>query len=601
MGYNDSGVHNEIFKRRYKVKDWGTYTLKKGEEMFNSQKKKILATIIFLTSLCTITFVIISYFAVQRAVISQMEYDGTTLVGTVSREIKRYKLVEKAEIIAIIKDVKKEGKGNISYVSLVDTNMKMIVSSDDAETAIVKKEESTGAVQKPSAGSDTVSSSTTQGDVNSVVKEEKTAGFIFKAPDGQKVYNVSAPFYEDSKLVGTINIGISLKNMYSVILKSIIFTLLVSLGMQLIALVLGLIISKNISLPLTKIVDKLEDFSKGDLTVIFESKSKDEIKKLTEGLNSSLYILKNTISHIKDTVSGLNKISYCLTASGQEAAASSEEVSEAIDGVFKGMGEQTTNISEIAVVIDRFGQRLDDIQNKVRLLSESGVEIKQSADNGAVNLKDLVKSIHDVKDSFEHTEEGIKYLNINVGKIGEITSVINNVAEQTNLLALNAAIEAARAGEAGRGFAVVAEEIRKLSKQVLESSMNINELIQLVGNGTEEVSELTTVLSGKLGNQMRIIEGTVESFKTIQNEVNRTMPQINDAYKELNSSVEEKELIKSRAEKLATVSKEVSASTEEISSAVTKQSEAVTQLSATAQELNAMAEGLNEEIEKFKV
>lgn len=265
------------------------------------------------------------------------------------------------------------------------------------------------------------------------------------------------------------------------------------------------------------------------------------------------------------------------------------------------MEEQTLNISEIAVVIDRFGQRLDDIQDKVKLLSESGQEIKQSADNGAVNLEELVKSIHDVKSSFGQTEEGIKYLNINVGKISEITNVINNVAEQTNLLALNAAIEAARAGEAGRGFAVVAEEIRKLSKQVLESSMNINELVELVGNGTEEVSELTIVLSGKLGNQMRIIDGTVDSFKSIQNEVNRTMPQINDTYIDLKNSVEEKEIIKSRAEKLAAGSKEVSDSTEEISCAVIKQSEVVTQLSATAQELNAMAEGLNKEVEKFKV
>lgn len=569
--------------------------------MLNSQKKKLLATIIFLTSLCTIAFVVISYFNLQRAVISQMENDGTTLVGTVSREIKRYRLVQADEIVAIIKDVKKEGKGNIAYVSIVDTNMKMIVSSDDVSAGPVKKDVNVVVEQKPSQTSDTVSSATTQGDVTSVVKEEKTAGFIFKAPDGQKVYNVSAPFYEDAKLIGTINIGISLKNMYSVILNSVIFTLLVSLGIQLIALVLGLIISKNISMPLTKIVDKLEVFSKGDLTVIFDSKSKDEIKKLTDGLNSSLYTLKNTISHIKDTVSGLNKISYILTDSGQEAAASSEEVSQAIEGVFKGMEEQTTNISEISIVIDRFGQRLDDIQNKVRLLSESGVEIKQSADNGAIKLEELVESIHDVRNSFEHTEEGFRDLNINVGKIGEITNLINDVAEQTNLLALNAAIEAARAGEAGRGFAVVAEEIRKLSKQVLESSMSINQLIQLVGNGTEEVSGLTLVLSGKLGDQMRMIEGTVNSFKSIQYEVNSTMPQINEAYMDLNSSVEEKELIKSRAAKLALVSKEVTVSTEEISCAVTKQSDTVMQLSSTAQELNAMSEGLTHEIEKFKV
>jgi methyl-accepting chemotaxis protein len=569
--------------------------------MFNSQKRKILATVIFLTSLCTITFVIISYFTVKTAVIRQMKYDGTTLVGTVSREMKGFKLAETEEIISIITDVKKEGKGNISYVSIVDTNMKMIVSSDDVKSSTVKKEENTAGEEKSSEETDAVSSATGQGDVKSVVKEQKVSGFIFKSPDGQKVYNVSSPFYEDSKLVGTLNIGISLENMYSVIQKSIIQTLAVSLAIQLLAFVLGLIISKNISKPLTKIVDKLQDFSSGDLTVSFESKSRDEIKKLTESLNDCVYILKNTIAHIKDTVSGLNKISLDLSASGQEAAASSEEVSQAIDSVFKGVDEQTANINEIAVVIDRFGQRLDNIQDKVRILSESGLEIKESADNGAVKLEELVESIHDVTDSFKHTEEGITFLNINVGKIGEITNVINNVAEQTNLLALNAAIEAARAGEYGKGFAVVAEEIRKLSKQVLESSMNINGLIQLVGNGTAEVSELTVVLSGKLGNQMRIIEGTVDSFKNIQTEVNRTMPQMDEAYRALNSSVEEKEIIKSRAEELAAVSEGVSASTKEISASVTKQAEAVNQLSNTSQELNDMARGLNEEVEKFKV
>jgi len=557
--------------------------------MFNSQKKKILATIIFLTSLCTITFVIISYFAVQSAVTSQMKYDGTTLIGTVSSKIKGYSLTEKDKIAAIISEVKKEGNGNINYVSLVDTNMKMIVSSDDVVA--------TG----NNNSTDTVSAATKQGNVTTVVTEAKTEGFIFNAPDGTKVYNVSTPFYENSKIVGTLNIGISLANMYSVIRASIISTLAISLGIQVLALVIGIIISKSISMPLIRIVEKLEFFSRGDLTVSFESKNKDEIKKLTDGLNKSVYILKNTISRIKDTVSGLNNISSDLTASGQEAAASSQEVSQAINGVFKGMAEQTTNIGEIAVVIDRFGQRLDDIQVKVKSLSESTVEIKDSADNGAVKLHELVESIHDVQNSFGLTEKGIKYLGTNVGKISEITNVINNVAEQTNLLALNAAIEAARAGEAGKGFAVVAEEIRKLSKQVLESSMNINELIQLVDNGTSEVSELTIVLSGKLGNQMKIIEGTVDSFKSIQNEVNSTIPQMNEAYKALTSSVEEQGIIKSRAQELAVVSREVSTSTEEISSAATKQSENITKLSTTAQDLNAMAEGLNSEVEKFKV
>ena len=157
--------------------------------------------------------------------------------------------------------MKKEGNGNISYVSLVDTNMKMIVSSDETSSAIKKTEGNTEPSEKRSEETDAVSAATEQGDVSTVVKEEKTEGFIFKAPDGQKVYNVSAPFYENSKLVGTLNIGISLNNMYSVILKCILSSLAISLGIQLLALVIGIIISKNISMPLIKIVDKLEYFS----------------------------------------------------------------------------------------------------------------------------------------------------------------------------------------------------------------------------------------------------------------------------------------------------------------------------------------------------
>lgn len=561
--------------------------------MFNSQKKKIIATITFLTLLCTITFVAMSYFGVQRAVMTQMKNDGITLVGTISRELKGYQIKDTNKIREIFNDVKTEGKGNIVYVSLVDMSMNMLVSSDDSTNP--------GNTKKSNEAVDAVTSATEQGSVESVVKEEKITGFIFKRPDGEKVYNVSAPFYEASKLVGTINIGISLKSMYSIIVKGLLEALAVALIIQVVALILGVIISKTISNPLIKIVDKLDDFSKGDFTVKFDCKSKDEIGKVTESLNNSLYILKNTIAHIKNTVIGLNTVSYHLTSSGGEVAASSEEVAQATSSVFRGIEEQTANITEIADAIERFGCKIDDIQGKVKLLSESGKEIKQSADNGAVRLNELVKSIDVVKGSFVHTEDSIKNLNDNVSKIGEITNVINAVAEQTNLLALNAAIEAARAGDAGRGFAVVADEIRKLAEQVLTSSKSINKLIELVGASTTKVADLTTVLSDKLDNQVNLIGGTVESFTNIQKELNSTMPQIEEAYKALNNSVEEKEIIRNRIEELASVAEEVSVSAEEISAAAEKQSETIIQLSGTAQELNTMAEGLNREIEKFKV
>lgn len=566
--------------------------------MFNSLRKKILATIIILTFFCTVVFMAISYYEVKRAATEQMKNDGSTLIATVNREIKDYKLSDSSKIRDIFEKVASESKGNITYVSLADTKMNVIISSDKSTES--KNNAETSSSSTESGGTDASTSATKQDDISNVIKDEKTSGFIFQAA-GQKVYNVSTPFYEGSRLSGTVNIGISLQSMYKLITRGLMETLVISLLLQIVAIIFGLIISSNLTKPLNNIVGKLDGFSQGDFTVEFNSKGNDEIGKLTKGLNNSLSVLRNTIRGVKDSAEELNRISKKLKASGEIAADSSRETSKAVNDVFEGVNSQALNTSEIAKILETFGEALDSIQKRAEGDVASNSNIKANADKGAVHLDELVSSMEDINHSFKVTSHKIQILHENVDKINQITNVINSVAEQTNLLSLNAAIEAARAGESGKGFAVVADEVRKLAEQVLVSSKSINEFMEAVNSSTNDVSVTAEAIGLKMNSQVDLIEKTVSSFKTIQNEADSTRIHSEEVYEAVKNAVREKGDILTRVESVSGYSEEVAASAKEIAASADTQLSTVDQLSKLAKDLNGMSDRLTGRIEKFKV
>lgn len=100
-------------------------------------------------------------------------------------------------------------------------------------------------------------------------------------------------------------------------------------------------------------------------------------------------------------------------------------------------------------------------------------------------------------------------------KIGEISSVINDIAFQTNLLALNAAVEAARAGEHGRGFAVVAAEVRSLAQRSATATKEIKALIK---DAAEKMQDGTSLVS-KSGQALDEIVTSVKQVTGIMGEL----------------------------------------------------------------------------------
>ncbi|WP_409069982.1 methyl-accepting chemotaxis protein [Clostridium sp. FAM 1755] len=548
--------------------------------MLNSFKKKILGGFLLITILCVISLTTVSLLEARKIATIQMKNDGIAISSIVRRSLSKNKITDTKEISKILKGIKNDTKEDMVYLSVCDENFKVVAHNDDnmLNTDIDDKEK-----------------------FENVLKDGKTIGLIFKRITGDKVYNVSTPFYEDGKVVGIINVGISIESMNDLIKKGLIETLSISLLILIISFVIASLIARNISKPIESMVSKMDRVSKGDFTVEFHAKGKDEISKLMGSLNKTMESIRKLISNIKDEVTTIDGVSQNLSASSEENAASTTQVSNSVAEVAESSTNQAQQINEATEALMKFGKILDAVNNKVIDVANSSSNIKDSAHDGSIKIDKLVKSVEDIKEIFLSITDRISSLNGSVIKISEITDVINEIAEKTNLLALNAAIEAARAGESGKGFSVVAEEIRKLAEQVLYSSKNIHTLVESVTNNTCEVSNTTEKVSEKIQVQADSIEDTMSSFKNILGEVEKVTFQVEEVSKKLNMTMDEKGTILSNVETVSNLSQELSASTEEIASAMEQQASSTEEVSFSAEELTELADRLATLVQNLKI
>ena len=116
-----------------------------------------------------------------------------------------------------------------------------------------------------------------------------TTAIVSKTDKGEAVLNVSIPFEADFMEAGSLNVGISPQPLNEQINKTIINIVILSLGVLIVTILLGVVFARSLTKPIISVVDKLDSFSRGDFTVEFHSKTKDEIKRLTNAMNHSVY------------------------------------------------------------------------------------------------------------------------------------------------------------------------------------------------------------------------------------------------------------------------------------------------------------------------
>jgi methyl-accepting chemotaxis protein len=331
------------------------------------------------------------------------------------------------------------------------------------------------------------------------------------------------------------------------------------------AALLGIVITRMITGPVSRLVSGLGQIAIGDLTARVTVASRDEIGELSAAANGMAEALdakaklaqqigegdlrhEVKLSSEKDTlglalqkmVTNLRDVVANVRSAAENVSAGSEEMTATAQTLSTGASEQAASVEEVSASME-----------------ESSAAIQQNTENARQTEKISTKASEDAAQAGESVAKTVQAMK----DIAQKISIIEEIARQTDLLALNAAIEAARAGEHGKGFAVVASEVRKLAER---SQTAAGEISKLSGSSVE-IAEAAGQMLGKLVPDIRKTADLVKEITASSEEQNAGAGQINKAIQELDKVIQQNA---SASEEMASSSEELASQAEQLQSAI---------------------------------
>lgn len=384
----------------------------------------------------------------------------------------------------------------------------------------------------------------------------------------------------------------SIKNSVVVLILSIVLGALIAL-IDLKAVISPLNIVKR---------DLKEATEHRDLKKQINLRTKDEFYDLADAFNLYNQILhevlldvdENAISldqlakSVESRVKDLNHHIESISASVQELTASMEETNAAADTITATTENIDLNINEVVMQSQEGLNFASEIKARSHNIKTQSIEAKEKANtlytSAKATLSDAIQKAKDVQ------------------KVTTLTDAIMGIAGQTNLLALNAAIEAARAGDAGRGFAVVAEEIRKLATTSQQSANEIQNVIGIVVNSvdalSESANELTTFIEENVMSDYELLLGLGHQYNNDALTLDRLFTNFDQTMKVMKTSVEDVN------QSIASIAANIGESTEGINEVANNVTDIVSVSDFVYKEVGIVkktSEILKEHVEKFDI
>ncbi|EPJ48386.1 MAG: hypothetical protein OFPI_29740 [Osedax symbiont Rs2] len=283
---------------------------------------------------------------------------------------------------------------------------------------------------------------------------------------------------------------------------------------------------------------------------------------------------------LQQVIGSIAQVSNQLSSAAGQTSSTAEQSNVSLH-------EQQVNIEGVSGAMTQMSATILQVAENARAVADSTQQVEAISQSAHTQVNGTIEVIEALSTEINTAAQVVAQVQQNSQSIGSILEVIRGIADQTNLLALNAAIEAARAGDQGRGFAVVADEVRQLAQKTQSSTLDIQDMIELLQQGTQQAVSVMQLSTDKASDTVISARGTANS--------------IHDSYQEI-------QLICENAMQIAAAADQQSAAAEEINQALVAINEAaqqnaigINEITSTSEHLNLLAVDLQQITGKFNL